>query len=266
MSEPVPLDYARREPPRPGRLAARWHRWRFGPATSSEIAYDLLFAIVVPLICLWFDPCVFRRGGVNEHFVWQHLAAASYAAIGSQMTALMIWVVLQSRLKASAGFLGGVLLGGTLFAAVLGLSLLPLSIPALLVVIGVLGFAPFLTALVFLRHFVRACNRTLQTTRRTVALTLIGIGLLFSVGVPAITHVWAVRTMETAVAAIMGEDPAAKERAITRLESLQSILDMDRYLSSYATEKDARRCQHLANAYKAITGRVIDWDLNHLRD
>lgn len=124
-------------------------------------ALDVIGGIVLPLICLFFDPIVFYNATPYE-CTWPLLGffvppAAGYVAIGLSLGVLAVWLLFGPRLTLGAGFIGGALWASAFCTAMLGLLLLPYTLLSFLLIfqvgpIGVLGFTPWLTAYVFLRN------------------------------------------------------------------------------------------------------------------
>jgi len=111
--------------------------------------------IVLPVACLVFDPVVFRGGFAGGPLLGPFKLFA-YALIALEIAALGAWLALRGRAGVWCGPLGGVMTAGALFSLVVGVVLLPFSLLGLMFLIGVLGFSPFLAALVYWRNGGRA--------------------------------------------------------------------------------------------------------------
>src|SRR5262249_33418819 len=129
--------------------------------TAGRLAFDIAFGIALPLVCLYFDPVVFRPSILGKPLLAPYLVVGG-VAIGLGLLSLSTWLLF----RWPPAFLTGLLAGGTIFAGLLGLVLLPLSLIGLALGIGFLGFSPFVTAFVFWRNAVRAYRRACEARTR----------------------------------------------------------------------------------------------------
>jgi hypothetical protein len=100
------------------------------------------------------------------------------------MATLALWLWRGTRLGAWCGVVSGVLSACALFAGGLGLVLLPFSVIGLFVLIGALGFAPFLTATTFARNAIRASAHARAVLGEPGAWGSMVLGAAIVVGVP----------------------------------------------------------------------------------
>ena len=132
-------------------MIAFWQRQFTAKTTLRQIIFDVVAGILLPILCLVFDPIVFRGSGLLAE-----CRALAYIAIGFGVLTLTLWLALGAQIKQWVSIIAGILLFGALFAFAIGVILLPLSLLELRVVVGVFGFAPFFTSFVFLRNWFRA--------------------------------------------------------------------------------------------------------------
>jgi hypothetical protein len=108
---------------------------------------DLLFGVVLPILCFLFDPGLF-----NEQ-VQSLVQAAALPAVLIQVSALAIWLFAGRWLGRWNIFLCGILSAGGIMAVVIGFALIPLSLIGITIYgIGLLGLTPFFTCAVFVRN------------------------------------------------------------------------------------------------------------------
>jgi hypothetical protein len=242
---PVP---ATADPPDPVAIGGKW------------LALVLLFGVALPVLCLFFDPVVFRSpDGIARSLgapVVGPYRVAGYAAAAVGMGSILTWVAR----RRPAGLLAGLLAGGALFALALGLVLLPLSLFGMLALIGVLGFVPFGTAWVF------ACEARAAWRSAGGARGWAVVGLLFAIGVPWGMQAAATAAVRSAVAAAGSDDPAVAERGVERLGWLWFAADADDLVWAWEREPDDVRRRGLANAYRRLTGESVEDRLLILRD
>ena len=119
-----------------------------------------IWGILMPLACLVTDPMFFLTSGVkpeapfeafNDPSNFRPYAAASYAFILWQMTMLVAsWFATKHQAMWSA-WLAGNLYAGALFAGGIGVCMLPMAAIASIMLVGLPGFTPLITAVVFFR-------------------------------------------------------------------------------------------------------------------
>jgi hypothetical protein len=181
-----------------------WKRQFGGEPTRAQTVADLFLGLFLPLLCLVFDPVVFRGfDRILSHYRW-----IAYAFMGAELCTLALWLLLRRRLGGSAVFFAGPLLAGGVFALILGLGMLPLTLFGLFMVIGFLGFSPFFTATVFFRNGVRALRRSGNRLGWFSRGVLLAAGVLF-IGTPsmAVLHFRHHETLPQLLEALSGKMP-----------------------------------------------------------
>jgi hypothetical protein len=236
-------------------------------ATRRQKIFDAAFGIILPVLCLYFDPIVFRGGIMGAPLLGRYRLFA-YAVVAVEIAALALWLAVGERIREWGGMLGGAMLAGALFSFVVGVVILPYSLFGLLLLIGVLGFSPFLCAFVYLRNAARALKASgtyLGAGRRAAALTL---GAAVSIGAPAYAHLRIERAVKRALPELTSGDDSRAAAAARRLRfaSWLGATDFDDLARSYEQETDAARKERLARAYRALTGRDVEERLRMLND
>lgn len=152
----------------------RWTAWKiFNPKMrqANPKRFDFIFGILAPMLCLIFDPIVFRntfgRGDPCDYdaipLLFPEIAIFAYMAIGLGITFLAIWLFNNPWAKRTSLIFAGVLFAGAGFSYRLGIVLLPDSLLGICYVgIGVFGFIPFLTGSVFARHGAQAWRQAVE--------------------------------------------------------------------------------------------------------
>jgi hypothetical protein len=125
-----------------------WKRQYALNATLPQIVFDVFFGAVMPVVCLFMDPGIFRWGSLPGTSRLTHFGLFAYLEIALCIAALIFYLV---RRRASA-FLSGMLYAGMLFSVAVGITILPLTLAGLFMLIGVLGLTPFFTGFVFLER------------------------------------------------------------------------------------------------------------------
>ncbi len=236
-----------------------WERQSSPNSTTAQDIFDVLFGAIIPVLLLIYDPVVFRNTGscyATEPLLEQY-ATFAYLAIGLGVVALLIWLFVgMGPYKAVAA---GILFTGTLFAAVVGIAILPTSIPGLLILLGALGFVPFLTAFVYYRNGRRAYRAAYSSTPDWKKITAGMIaGFILAIGLPAAAQLQVTSTIASAMPQIVANpvtpDPASIE-ALTHLNALclhlcTSNIQVAFVRAAYAREESR---QALGEIYTQIT-------------
>ena len=214
--------------------------------TKLRHAVNLFFGIALPLACLRYDPIVFRAE-IGSGFLSKYLVVG-YLASGIGFVSILSWTLI----RLAPAFHAGLLLGGALFAAGLGLALLPLSLLTVFIGIGLLGFTPLLTAWAFGREAKVAAR---SVPRSPLAMLALVGGMLVSCGAPwaAHFHVRSVVRDEIANAA-MGRDPSAEAKFLGRQLPASTF---DDFVAARQNSTDPERWEALGETYEAITGKPL---------
>jgi hypothetical protein len=156
---------------------------------------SVLFGIVAPVLCVVFDPIVFRSDGVVGPGFLKHFRLFAYAEIVLS-AGVLAYYLLTSQ---SSPLVAGALFGGFVFAFIVGISILPLTILGLFMLIGVFGFVPFITGFVFLRNGQRCWRGSSGRVSAKAARLLAVLGVTLVLGIPASLQGSAFHLMEWAV-------------------------------------------------------------------
>jgi hypothetical protein len=231
------------------RRTSFWARQVTGEPTRPQRIFDVLFGVVLPVVCLAADPIVFKTAAGFGRAVLLPYATAAYTLIGLQLVALAAWLLAGGRLAKGAAWFAGPLAAGAIIAAGVGLAILPISLIGLLVLIGALGFTPFLTSFVFLRNALRARARARAYAGPSKARWLLMAGVLCAV-LPAV--------------AVDRYQYHAIERLLAHPEedvgwgARLGLVDGERIVDAYVASPAGARRDALARLYRRLTGGDIE--------
>lgn len=245
-----------------------WRRQFSDDVTTPQLKFDVAFGVVLPVLCFVFDPAVFKGGFAGSALIPElaQYKILVYLFSGLSIVTLSLWLVMGSRIGWPGGVVAGVLLSGSLCSLLIGLLILPLTLFGLLLLIGVLGFIPFVTSFVYLRNSVRASNRAKVSSGRPRLAASLLLGAALAVGPPALAHRQLSREVTRLMDALLRGDARAAESAVRRLRYLGWAVDVDEMVRAYSREPDPARRDNLARAYKEITGEDIKTRLAVLVD
>jgi hypothetical protein len=236
-------------------------------ATLSQLIFDVTVGMILPVLCLVFDPIVFRRGFGGGPVLGDYQFFA-YGLIAIEVVTLGVWLALGKRAGEWCGVMGGAMFGGAFFSVVIGILLLPFSVIGLALGIGMLGFTPFVTAFIYWRNARRALRVAgAGMSRAAICLTLaLGMGVPFAA--PAFAY-WRInRMIERSLLEAVGDDEARADNAARRLSYLSQFVtsEFDEMVWAYGRETDPARKERLARTYRKITGGSIESRLYVLND
>ena len=180
------------------KLAGFWKKQFKYPVTDLQLAFDIVFGIAVPILCVAYDLFyglgLFRPNGFLNGALWRY-SIYCYSEFVIGLAAMGYYLMFR---QASAA-IAGILLGGGIFSLLFGLVLLPFSLFGLVFFIGIFGFTPFLSSLVFFRNARRCWSNAREQPPRKY-LTAIMILTTFIVLIfPAIPEVYANRIIDPQV-------------------------------------------------------------------
>lgn len=217
----------------------------------GQYVFDVAAGIVLPLICLYFDPIVFQSDFGRPMFAAH--ATLGYISILVGIFSLSGWLILHQ----SPALFAGLLAGGAAFAALVGLAMLPLSLLTLAVGIGFLGLVPFATAFVFWKSAVDAYRAARPFHSGLGLKTTATLGFIVACGVPWLTEWHVRREVAHATNMVMSDNPEEASSGVRRLEQIRFVTNFDDMISKFTEEKDETRKNRLAQAYVELRGKNI---------
>lgn len=236
-----------------------WRR-QFAPTiTRPQIIFDALFGVIGPILCFVFDPVVFR-GWFAGPPLFPAYRNFAYLFSGIEIAVLCLWLLTGPGLEVWNRMMGGIFLIGALFCLAVGLVLSPFSLIGLLYGIGIFGFTPFLTAMVYLRNSRRALRSNSRELSNLVRILVPSLGILFATGLPLLLSIEINLAVNRAIDEIVQGDTHHAVYAAHRLTSLGFFADseLDRIVDAYRSERDEKRKELLRACYREITGENLE--------
>lgn len=232
-----------------------WKRQFQVETTTKQKVFDGLFGIVLPIVCFFFDPIIFRTNGFGVPLAGAYKPFAYILSFISIMSllAFMLW---GKKLKWLNGFLSGLFAAGAVVALIVGVSIFPFSVMGLVILIGALGFTPLLTAFVYWRNAVRAHKTALPDLGLNLSARMMLLSALFSVVVPAILNVRIQKGLET----MQNGNATEIRQTAARLKYVAPLVNFSSLYLKYDTTGNVARSQEnqaLAESYKTLTGKEI---------
>lgn len=229
-----------------------WQRQFQKESTESQRRFDWIFGVVLPVICFAFDPIVFKDG-FGDYAIFGAFKPFAYVLSYVSVMAMAAWLIWGARLQWLNGFLAGLFAVGGIISLAVGVVLSPFSLLGLLMLIGILGFTPFFTAIVFLRNARRAFHSAKPFLEKRVLVNSFMLSALFSLVLPAVFNIEIKRALDE-----MKNGDAATVRAnARRLKYVAPLVNFDSLPRQYASENGEKR-EALAEAYLELTGKSLE--------
>jgi len=243
--------------------AGFWGRQLDATQTPGQVVFDVVFGILMPILCFYFDPGIIR--GTRSTTLGE-FSIFIYGFSGLAILTLSIWFVLGHRMRLLAAMFGGVLVAGAIISFSIGVLILPLTLIGILFVIGLLGFVPFITGFVYLRNWLRAINSGDRTSFRSPRVATVVLSAMIAIGLPGAVQ-WAItEIVKQSIAVILDPNSQSIDVPVARIKGLHLVVDTDRIVREYEKETNAARKERLGRAYKEITGEEIETRLRVLND
>jgi hypothetical protein len=243
-----------------------WRRQFQKKATAAQKKFDWIFGVVLPVICFVFDPIVFKGSLLGNEGAWLgDFKFFAYVLSFVSVMAMSAWLIWGAKLKWLNGFLAGLFAVGGLISLGIGIVIFPISLLGLIVLIGVLGFTPLLTSIVFFRNARRAFHSAELFLEKSVLIRAFVLTGMFSAIVPWVLNVQIRKDLDE-----MSKGDAQVIRAKTRrLKYVAPLVNFDSLARQYATENNAinsERKAALAEAYQELTGKNLERQSQFLID
>jgi hypothetical protein len=244
-----------------------WARQFADVVTEKQNGFDVIFGIILPVICLVVDPIVFQGGFFGEQPVLGRFKLFAYLFCGLQIGIFLCWRTLGRYLAPAAGLIGGVLLAGALFSLIVGVLILPFTLLGLIILIGVVGFTPFLTSLVYLRTGIRALRSQQRNALFESRFLLALMTGFLSAAIPILISYQVSNTISAGMNQILYGNPQEAQLAVNRLKWLPVPSSQLRpIVLAYGSETNSEKKNVLKRHYKELTGEDIDRELFILND
>ena len=227
----------------------------------------MIFGVVLPIFFLVIDPIVFQGGFFGEQPILGRFKLFAYLFCGLQIGVFLCWRAMPRHLAPAAGLIGGILLAGALFSFIVGVLMLPLSLFALIILIGIVGFTPFLTAFVYLRTGIRAMKAQQRNPIFGSRFLMAMLTGLLAVALPALVSFQISLHVSAAMNQLLYGNEIQAQVALNRLKWLpvRSTNSTQMIMVAYREETDPKKKDVLKRYYKELTGEDIEsqfWTFN----
>ncbi len=163
-----------------------WARQFLRESTKAQRKFDWIFGVIMPVICIFFDPAFFSSR--HGHPMFGAVQPFTYVLSFTGILAMMAWLIWGKRLKWFNAILGGLFLVCGIVAFTIGFFMLPYSLFGLIIMIGALGFTPFFTSVIYLRNGIRAIGAAESFLVRKILIYTILLSALASAVIPYVIN------------------------------------------------------------------------------
>jgi hypothetical protein len=247
--------------------AGFWKRQFQREPTRKQRIFDWAYGVIIPTICVAADPIVFRSSvGLPPSPGFSEYKAFAYVLSAASILAMAAWLLWGKKLGRVTALMAGLFIFGSGISLTVGVLILPISLIASLVGIGLLGLTPLFSGIVFLRNGVRAHSSSLRMIGGRMTLGLASLGALYSFVVPYVIYAEVDSRVE--VIANGNVDTIRRETAILKRVSflVHPAPIARRYrLDSPYENTESQRMKELAISYEELTGEkvseaTVGWD------
>jgi len=238
-----------------------WRR-QFAPIpTRAQDEFDSIFAIVLPILFLLLDPIVFKSPLMLGPAYLEDYQLLAYLFCSLEIGLFLTWRTFRLPLRRFSMVFAGAFFVGAIFSTVIGVLILPFSVVGLIIILGVLGFTPFVTAFVFLRNGVRAARINVNGAALLSRLAGAALSGVLAFGMPLAAHAKVERDLSTLIETLISGKAPEAQAAAQRLKSYHYVSrrHSDEILKAYGKEENIGKRAMFDSTYKAITGEDIKW-------
>lgn len=234
-----------------------WRRQFQIETTSKQTIFDWIFGVGLPVICFVFDPIVFKNNGLGNAILGNFKPFAYLLSFISVM-AMSAWLIWGEKLKWLNAFLAGAFAIGGIISLAVGIVLIPFSLLGLIFLIGILGFTPLVSAIVFLRNAVRAFHMAKPFFNKPTLVYSMVLSAIFSLTLPAVVNLEIKRSLNN----VRNGDAEMIRAERKKLKYVAPLTNFDGLALEYyrvaPQERKSERIQELADFYREMTGKNIE--------
>ena len=244
-----------------------WAR-QFGPnRTGAQDLFDLIFGLVLPILCFVADPIIFKSFPIFGPALFEDYQLFAYVVSTVEMGFFLVWRTFPARMNSLSPLFAGVLLAGGGFSLLIGLLMLPATLISMLYLIGILGLIPFFSAFVYLRNGIRAMKAqpNLPLASRITTATLSGLLVISSL---IFASVYVETSISASIDTVIYGNTIEAEAAANRLKwfGFIPLKETNRLAFAYGREWNEKKKATLGRVYWEMTGEAPDARLERLSD
>jgi hypothetical protein len=234
-----------------------WRRQFQEQTTTAQRKFDWIAGVILPVICIAYDPGVFRNSVLGGQSWLGDFKAFAYLLSFVSIMGMMAWLIWGARLKWINSLLAGLFILGGAVSLVIGVMLAPVSLLGLIVLIGALGFTPLLSSIVYLRNGVRAFRAARPFLDKRTLVHSMALSAVLSAAIPFTIQA----EIHKSLSAIKSGDIETVKWESRKLRVLSPLVNFDSLREHYRLSKDIQHTPQLrivADFYEEMTGESIE--------
>lgn len=239
-----------------------WKRQFDEESTNSQKRFDWIFGVSLPAICFFFDPIVFESQTLGKAFLGNYKPFA-YVLCYLSLFAMSLWLGLGGKLKWLNAFFGGLFLVGGIVSLIVGVILIPFSLLGLVLVVGVLGFTPLFTSIVYLRNSVRAFRAAKPFVENKKLIASYSAAAILGLIIPLTINIQIRKNLQQIVNGDI-EDVYSNAQTLRFFAPIVNfdLLEMHYYRGIKSENaENAEKMQAITEIYHNLTGKDINKEL-----
>ncbi|HQU81838.1 MAG TPA: hypothetical protein PKY59_01860 [Pyrinomonadaceae bacterium] len=242
-----------------------WARQFRPQVTLSQIFFDWIFGVILPLICFFCDPIVFKTTEYGGGILGSYRPLA-YILSFSCIFTMSLWLICGEKLKSANVIFAGVFITGGIISFAVAIVLLPFSVIGLVFLIGILGFTPFFSSIVFLRNGLRALEMAKPYLSKTILANSFFLTVVLCSLIPYLINmeIWKIE------AALESENAETIRQNGSKLKYVLPLVNLNFfekiYRSKSPNQKDSEEIKALCEVYEQLTGERLEEKAERLID
>lgn len=230
-----------------------WRRQFQKNATYEQKRFDLIFGVVLPVVCFFSDPFIFRSGFLREGALLGTYKPFAYVLSFALIMGLLAFLLFGEKLKWTSALLSGLFFLGSAVSLAIGVLLSPFSFFGLIVLIGVFGFTPFFSAFVYARNAVRTYEAAAFSLDARTLKHLVPLSVVLSFCLPYLFNV----KVEQGLEQIINGDARTVRKVGARLWYVAPLLDLQPLVTESGNSLDPEAEKARAEIYFKLTGESL---------
>lgn len=238
-----------------------WARQFQEVPTDCQKKFDWAFGVVLPVVCFFFDPIIFK-GQLWGLAVFAGYKPFAYLMGFVSVMSMVAWLLWRERVKWLGAPFAGIFFVGGLVSLCVGIMIFPLSLLGLIFIVGALGFTPLITGVIYLRNALRTMIAARSTMQTSVIVYSVALAAIFATIVPFVINAEIAKSLEGVTRGDHGE--TFKLRLAAPLVNFDQLALY--YHRSSKDERSTEKMQRIAALYAEMTGEDIETRVSVLMD
>jgi hypothetical protein len=241
-----------------------WRRQFQKEATKSQKKFDWIFGVFLPAICFFFDPAIFKGNAFGSALLGNYKPFA-YILCYFSLFAMSAWLGIGEKSKWVSAIFGGLFLLGGIISFIIGVILIPFSLLGLIIIVGILGFTPLLTSIVYLRNSIRAFQSAelILESKKLIGL-YVGTAVL-SLIIPLAINFQVEKSLKQMING-NAQDVYSNARTLKFFAPIVNFNKLELYYFSNRNSQNLEKLQAIVDVYKTLTGEDIETKTRVLMD